>query len=302
MVHTVATSHDGDFLALARTGHTRWWRWVLGVAVVLFCWLLVGGIPAAVAMADGEPARGYEQYVLLNLSFVALLIGIWLAVRLVHRRRMRTLVTPYPRVRLGRIALAMACWVAVSVVSVGVELAFGTKLTYSLEPSRFLTFLPVVLLLTTIQATTEELLFRGYLLQGHALLTRRVWLLALVNGVLFMLPHMGNTEVASGWALAAAYYFGFGAFVTLLTVRTGTLEPAIGVHVANNLLGALVIGFDGSTLTTNTVFAFDGLNAAANLTGFILAAALFWVLYRLVTRPRQGAVADTGEAVGTPAG
>jgi membrane protease YdiL (CAAX protease family) len=134
-------------------------------------------------------------------------------------------------------------WTAGTVIASVLEWVITRpEVTYSLEPRRFLLLLPVILVLTTIQASAEEFLFRGYLLQGTGLVTRRTVVLMLVNGVLFAVPHLGNPEIGSGFALLATYYFLFGAFATLVVLRAGSLHLVIGLHVANNLLGALVVG------------------------------------------------------------
>jgi membrane protease YdiL (CAAX protease family) len=67
-----------------------------------------------------------------------------------------------------------------------------------LEPKRFCFSCPSSWLLTSIQASAEELLFRGYLLQGTGLVTRRTVLLTVVNGVLFAVLHLSNPEVGRG--------------------------------------------------------------------------------------------------------
>jgi hypothetical protein len=273
---TVQRPASADFLALARTGRTEWWRWVLGLGVILVFWLVLGGIPSAVRTTMGDSSTdGYGFYVVANLSFLFFLMGIWLAVAKIHRRGLRTLVTPHRRVSLATIGAGLLCWVAATAVVVGVSVLVGAELQWALDPARFFLFLPIVLLLTPIQATVEELFFRGYLLQGSALLMRRRWLLATLNGVLFALPHATNRETAASFWLLMLYYWAFGAFMALVTIHTNTTELAIGVHVANNLLGAVVISFEGSSLTTETIFTTGSLDAAENLISFVLTAGLF---------------------------
>jgi uncharacterized protein len=151
---------------------------------------------------------------------------------------------------------------------------------FSLGPN-FAAFAPFALLalvLTPIQATAEEVFFRGYLVQGASLISSNFLFLALISGALFMLPHLlANPEVDAGFLPVALYYFGFGAFLVWVSLRDGTLELAIGAHAANNLYGAVVLSFEGSALKTPSLFYTDRFVPAYNLIQFLVIAVLFYV-------------------------
>ncbi len=289
-VQMTEVRQDGDFLDAAREGRNGAGRWVLGILTVLVFWLVIGGIPAALSLADGRQS-GAELYLTLSVGFVAMLVGLWLAVRYLHRRPFRTLVAPDGRLRWDQVLKGGLYWAAGTLVASAVEwVVTRPEITYSLEPGRFLLLLPLVLVLTPVQTTAEELLFRGYLLQGLGLLTRRTVVLVVVSGVLFAVPHLGNPEVGSGFALLATYYFLFGAFAALVALRAGSLALVIGVHAANNLLGALVVGPPNSALTTNKILT-QALDPAWNLIGFVIVAAVFWLL--AFTLPGRTSVRST---------
>jgi membrane protease YdiL (CAAX protease family) len=250
---------------------------VLGIVTVLVFWLVIGAVPWLVSMQDGEQSAT-ELYLVVNATFVALLVGLWLVARYLHRRRFGTLVAPDGRLRIAEVLRGGLYWTGGIAIALAVEWVIARpEYTYTLEPRPFLLLLPAVLVLTTIQATTEELFFRGYLLQGTALLTRRTAVLVAVNGVLFGVPHLGNPEVASGFALLATYYVLFGAFATMVALRAGSLHLVIGLHVANNLLGALVIGVENSALTTNKILT-GPLDPVWNMITFGIAAGFFWLM------------------------
>ena len=289
----VKEQQRADFLDGARAGRNGGWRWLAGILVVLFFWFGLGGIPAAVSLADGRQSPT-EKYLTLNAGFVFFLLGLWVAARWVHRRRFGTLASPDGRLRLGLVGRGAAYWIVGTLVwAVLSTMVSETRYTYTLDPKRFFLLLPVVLVLTTVQATTEELFFRGYLLQGLALRTRNVAVLAVLNGVIFAVPHLSNPEVGSGFALLATYYFAFGAFLTLVAIRCGRLELVIGAHVANNLAGALLVRADEFALTTNTVFSTGALSPLENLVGAVFTFAVFWYLAFHLRRTRVDGF-DTG--------
>jgi membrane protease YdiL (CAAX protease family) len=104
---------------------------------------------------------------------------------------------------------------------------FGTMLPLSLGA---VLMMPVRII---INAVAEELLFRGYILQGLGLLTQNRILSAIVNGLLFMIVHM-TAEGQDYKFLLVLFEAGF--FFTIITLKSNGLELAIGMHLANNLV------------------------------------------------------------------
>jgi uncharacterized protein len=112
----------------------------------------------------------------------------------------------------------------------------------------------ISVILITFQATTEELLFRGYYLQGVAWATNRPWSAIVLTSIIFGLLHLANPEIeAYGWPYVMGYIL-MGMATGVLTVMDDGSELAIGLHVVNNLYAAIVVGFPASVLQTNTLF------------------------------------------------
>ena len=153
-------------------------------------------------------------------------------------------------------------------------------------------FALLALVFTPIQTTAEEVFFRGYLVQGASLISSNFVFLAVASGVLFMLPHLANPGLDSGFLLVALYHFGFGAFLAWISLKDGTLELAIGAHAANNLFGAIVLGFEGSALNTPSLFLTDRFVPVYSLIQFLVTAALFYVVVFVLfkRRTRNGPV------------
>jgi membrane protease YdiL (CAAX protease family) len=104
---------------------------------------------------------------------------------------------------------------------------FGTVLPLSLGAALMM---PVGII---INAVAEELLFRGYILQGLGLLTQNRILLAIINGLLFMWIHV----TSMGWDYTLlSQIFEIGFFCSIITLKSNGLELAIGMHAANNLV------------------------------------------------------------------
>jgi uncharacterized protein len=141
----------------------------------------------------------------------------------------------------------------------------------------------VALVLTPLQTTTEELVFRGYVMQGLGLIVKAPAGVAVLSAIIFALPHLLNPEVQQhGPVLLGASYFVIGLLLAAVTLRDGRLELAIGVHAANNLLLVLVANYDGSVLESESIFTARELDPPYSLITLSIGALLFygWVFRR----------------------
>ena len=271
------------YLDLALQGRTAWWRYALGVLTIAFFWLVLGYVPYLLLVGAGLSDQLLE-YLAVNFSILMMLAGLVLAVKLIHRRPLISLVTPEARVAWGRMAQGALVWTAIAAIIVTIEhVLYPERYYLSFDAGRFFLFVALVLVLTPIQAATEELVFRAYAMQGLARLTRRPVVLAVVSSLIFTAPHMLNPEVHQyGALLMAANYFAIGMLLATATLRDGRLELAVGVHAVNNVLLALVANYEGSALTTESIFTATELDPAYSLVTLIAGTLVFhaWIFRR----------------------
>ncbi len=279
------------YLALADAGRNAWWRYLLGITAITGSWLIGGGF--AYGLVLHAPLGPVTEFVALNASILMLLVGVVAVVAVLHRRSWRTLVTPYARIDWRRIVQGAAVWGALSLVCSVIEhLLYPGRYAWSLDLARWLPFALAALLLTPLQCAAEELVFRGYVLQGLGRCLRHPLVLAVLSSVIFTVPHLYNPEVAAyGLAIMAANYFVMGLFLAGVTLRDGRLELAIGAHAGNNLLLALLVRYDDSVFETESVFTAGALDPVYSLLTLLLSAALFyWWFFRRSSAVMSNAV------------
>lgn len=278
------------YLDLARQGRNAWWRYALGAVTIAFFWLVLGYVPYLLLVGAGLSDQLLE-YLAVNFSIFMMLAGLVLAVTVIHRRPLLSLVTPEARVDWLRVARGALVWAAIAAVIVAIEHAlFPDRYYLSFDAERFFVFLALVLVLTPIQAGTEELVFRAYAMQGLALLTRRRVLVAVASSLIFTVPHLLNPEVHQhGVLIMAANYFAIGMLLATITLRDGRLELAIGLHAVNNVFLALVANYEGSALTTESIFTARELDPVYALITLVIGAFAFhwWIFRRAPEKPRE---------------
>lgn len=294
-----------SFLDGAKQGNSSGWRYVVGIASILFVWLIIGGIATAVLLIIFGIIQGISlvdlpqlitdpsllgyipYYLVLNIGFLFFYFGIWFTVRLIHGRPLRSVVTGEKSVSWRRMGVGFGIWLGLLVVGTLLEyLVWPDSFTITFNPGVFFPFAILAILITPIQTTCEELFFRGYLVQAGSLINRNWIFLSILSGVLFALPHIANPEVASNFAIVLLTYFVLGAFLAWISLKDGTIELAIGVHAANNLAAGLLVTFPDSVLPTPAILTTTHFEPVFSLIAELIMCTL---LYLLVFVWRKGA-------------
>lgn len=303
-----------SFLDQVRLGQTEWFRYFVGIVLILFFWFVLGGlfvlVPVLWAMADGNPETAVNletglvtginplfNFMAAMLTFAPLIVGIFVVVRFVHGRPFRSIITPAKKLNWQRLGQGFALWLLLAALASLVEYLLHPEI-YSLvfNARRFVPFALFALLLVPMQTSAEELLFRGYLLQTTGHFSRNIWFLGLINGLLFMVPHLGNPELAASAILLPLFYFSFGALFAFITLRDNSAELALGAHAANNLYSALFANYNNSALQTESVFLVTELDAVYGLVSLWVMGGIFYFV--LLGRRRAVPPAPEVEAHG----
>lgn len=289
-----------DYLDGARSGKNEWWRYLLSLPAILVTWIVLGIIPVLVLMVyisvDGDPATGVSEtgitgvpvnleFTALMLSFIPFFAATLLAVRFIHARPLKTLITGSDRIRWGRIFAGAGVWLILAgLISLVESYLHPGRYVFTLQPVTLLVFAILALTLIPIQTSAEELFFRGYLLQWMGLRLKNKWLLALTNGVLFFLPHTANPEMEVNTVLIGLGYFAMGFFLALITIQDNGMELALGMHAGNNLFAGLFANYSTTSLPSPALFTIQILDPVYGLVTLVIGLAVFYLIFFGATR------------------
>lgn len=162
----------------------------------------------------------------------------------------------------------------VTAVSIGLPwivapLTGETITPVEVDPALFALLAVIIVLLVPLQATAEEYVFRGLLLQVVGAWVKAWPLAVIIATVLFTIGHT-QYEI---WGMLSVAVMGLG--FAIVTLRTGGLEAAIALHVINNVAAFLVLtsGIQGTTQMGS-----EGSGPLAPLTQLVLTVAyVLWV-------------------------
>ena len=147
----------------------------------------------------------------------------------------------------------------------------------------WLEMLPMIIIITPLQAAAEELLFR-YMIHKMTVKEKSlksVLSAGVISGFIFLFFHaVANTEFRvspSFWLYA--YYFLFGFYAMILTACTGDITYAVIIHAANNIFVLTVAGYTSSPLQGSPLFITEGvpspLVSSITLTAVFSAVAIY---------------------------
>lgn len=238
----------------------------LGGSFVVFLAALLGQIPLSVAMllSDKTPQTMDEMYQILDanlvlvlslFSFVCAFVGLYVVVEKLHHQKFITIITSRTKVDWKRVFLSFGIWSIVSIIAFFITyLIDPDTIIWQFKPLPFFLLFCITIVLMPIQTTTEELVFRGYLMQGFYNLAQNKWFPLLMTSIIFGTMHIFNPEVEKMGYLILVYYIGTGLFLGIITLMDEGTELALGFHAANNMVASLLVTSDFTVFQTPSIF------------------------------------------------
>lgn len=258
------------FLEQGIKPENKFWKYLLG-SVFIISASFIGQIPITAAVfykAFTEHAafpntnegvmKMFESNTtlfLVMISFIFAFAGIYFVVKYIHRQTLLSVTTSRSKVDWKRIWFSFFLWAFFSLLSflfVYLRSPEQFMLQFKLVPFLILALLGCILI--PIQTSTEEYVFRGYLMQGFANLSQNRWFPLLMTSIIFGSMHWANPEVVKMGNIIMIYYIGTGLFLGVITLMDEGMELALGFHAANNLVGALLVTSDWTVFQTNSIF------------------------------------------------
>lgn len=214
--------------------------------------------------------------------FVFASIALYFVIKYFHKQSIQSVTTSRKKVDFRRIFFSFSAWGIISVISIlSAYFMTDSELVLQFQPARFAILFLIGIILIPIQTSTEEYIFRGYLMQGFAGLAHNRWFPLVMTSLIFGGMHVFNPEVTEMGYFVMVYYIGTGFFLGILTLMDEGMELALGFHAANNLIGALLVTSDSAVFQTYAVFK-DTSVPTAGLETVVLPVFVFFPILLFV--------------------
>ena len=187
--------------------------------------------------------------------FLIAFFGFLFVIKKLHQQTLTQIITANAKIDYKKMGFAFGFWTVITLFIFVVDYALSPEdylLTFQWQP--FLIMLLISLIFIPFQSGLEELLFRGYLLQGFASLTKSRLGALLLTSIIFGSLHIANPEIQKLGMGLLAYYIGTGFFFGIIALMDEGIEIPLGLHIANNLITALLVTADWTAFQTESIF------------------------------------------------
>lgn len=269
-------------------------RYISSLLVILAFMVILGTLAYIVALIIGEVINPglldietglvtdpLVDLYLLHLQSILLVIGLFIAVKFILKRRFISIITPADKLNWGKIGYGFLVFLIILVVFSIIDFILFPN-DYHLndfDMSRFLWLLVAVIFLVPIQTTSEELLFRGFLLQWGGKFTQNPIILTIIVGGIFGGLHFFNPEMEYGAFWVALDYLSMGFIWTYISIKTNSSEFSIGAHAANNMFLCLFLTMEDTVYgDIPSLFVTTNVNAMISTLTTIVTGIIFSII------------------------
>lgn len=266
------------FLAIAQTGSNKWWAYVLTIvstiaAIAIGNIVIQKAVPALKAIApDNAFGKDLRTFTLVTCIFGLALFTMLFAFHKFHKRPIFSLINTVNRFSWTLYLKGFFIWGGLLFVAALItDYDLFQNFLNRFNLLHFSILLLIGFVSIGIQSFFEEVIVRGYWLQGMSLKIKKTVYLVIVNGFVFGLLHFGYgiESFLSTWI--------FGIAFALIVVKQQRIEFAAGVHNANNLVLALFFIDLGDAVNEDFSWTIDWLEFGL---GFFITSLLVLIVYK----------------------
>ena len=288
------------------TGKNSFWRYILMFAAILIVANTLGAIPLFLSLflkSGSDPAvfsqiaANPNDFSVLGLSqnigliimlspFIAGLIAFVILVKPLNNRTFRMTINGTGKIRWDRFFISAAVWLILSALYLFFYLKFDpANFTINNKTTSLIILSVISVLLIPFQAALEEVLFRGYLMQGFAAIFRNRWFPLIMTSVLFGLLHAVNPEVKEyGFFTMMPQYIVFGLIFGIITILDDGIEAAMGAHAINNIFLCIMLTTESSALQTSALYKQYNIHPWAEFAALIITGIVFILILKRIFR------------------
>jgi membrane protease YdiL (CAAX protease family) len=288
------------------SGKNNFWRYIVMIAAVLIVSNTIGAIPLLISIAiksfsnpevfsqlsanpNDYSVLGLEPNTLLIMMvfpFIAGLAAFVLFVKPLNNRTMKNTINGTGKIRWNRFFISALVWLILSAIYLFMYLKLDpANFTLNNKTTSLIILSVISLLFIPFQAAFEEVLFRGYLMQGFAAILRNRWFPLVMTSVLFGLMHAFNPEVKEfGFLTMMPQYILFGLIFGTITILDDGIEAAMGAHTANNVFLCIMVTNQSSALQTPALYEQHNIYPWTEFAGLIFTGIVFIFLLSKIFR------------------
>lgn len=292
------------FLNNVHQGKNNWWRYLITVIVTLVISSVVAGVflgfflgviliffnhnvNVATLLYQLSSTNALMNSPMLFLVMVALAYALaffflYLCLRVIHKRNFISIINIGKKVRWKQILKGACLWLALMVIVDVISYIINPgEFIINFNPQSFILLLIIALIAFPIQASLEELVFRGYLMQGFGLVFKKPFMVIIISSLCFAVLHWFNGANLTMSTSITGSAFIIGMMLGIITLADDGIELAVGIHIVNNLYVSVIHSAPNGGLGSLPSLIVSPLDPYSSPTALIiLAVVVIGVLFR----------------------
>lgn len=288
------------FLDNANQGKNNWWRYLITIIVSMLGAAVVAGLILAlfiiiyfissnilglnfdISLLDIQ-SNSLFILVMVALYYILSYLLFYICFILLHHRKFISVINIMDSVRWRNIIKGFLLWMVILLIFTLPTLIFAPgEYRFTFNPQSYLILLLLSLITFPIQASFEEIFFRGYLLQAFGKISKKPIVPLILSSLFFGLIHYFNSNDPSTSLFIVSYTFILGIMLGIIVLGENGIETAVGVHISNNIYVSLFFNSSDSGLgDLPSLFTSTSADPTNSLPFIIIAtsimiAILFW--------------------------
>jgi uncharacterized protein len=286
------------------TGKNSFWRYIVMIVAVLIASNTIGALPLLVALVVkslSNPdvysllAANPNDYSVLGLNpntllvlmlfpFIAGLAAFVLLIKPLNSRTLKTTINGTGQIRWHRFFISGLVWLFLSAAYFFIYLKIDpSNFTLNNKTTSLILLSLISLLLIPFQAAFEEVLFRGYLMQGFSSIIKNRWFPLVMTSIFFGLMHAFNPEVKEyGFLTMIPQYIVFGLIFGIITIMDDGIEASMGAHTTNNIFLCIMVTNKSSALQTPALYEQYNIFPWTEFAALVVIGIVFILILKVI--------------------
>jgi len=286
------------------TGKNSFWRYAVMIVAVFLAANTIGAVPLIIAMAARSVSNpdvftqiaanpndfsslGLDPnsgLVMMLFPFVAGLVTFVLLVYSLNNRTIKQTINGTNKIRWSHFFISGLIWLMFSAIYLFVYMKIDpSNFTINNTTVSLIILIVITILFIPFQAAFEEVLFRGYLMQGFTAVMKNRWFPLVMTSLMFALMHAFNPEVREfGFYTMMPQYIVFGLIFGVITILDDGIEAAMGAHTANNIFLCIMVTNKSSALQTPALYVQNNIAPWTEFAGLLISGIVFILVLKFV--------------------
>ena len=222
-------------------------------------------------------------FIWMLIPFCFVFITFLLCLTKIHKLPLLAVFTSRKTFDWKRFFIAFSWWSLMVLAVTGIELLLHKNYQLVFNAQKFFMLCLLSIILLPLQTSSEELVFRGYILQGIKKRTGSILSSILISGCMFGMMHISNPEIAKIGYHILIYYIIVGVVLGAIVYYDSGLELSLGFHAANNLITALLITADWQAFQTDAIIV-DSNPPGNGIFSMLLALSMLFAFFLLLNK------------------